>query len=277
MAARVFDHLGLATPVTANLKLDIHDLCVRKLDWDDPAPPELLDRWVKNMNTIQGLKEVRFRRSVIPIDAASPVVDVIVAVDASQHLAVAAIYGRVAKRDGSFSCQLIMARSKIVSDLTIPKAELKAAVMGAISADMVKRQLGTYLGSVLYITDSTICLHWINQNDRPLQTALRNAVIEVRRFSNIEEWFHVDTELNIADVGTREVDVMQIQSDSEWQTGKPWMRLAKVDMPVKTVSEVVMTAEKRWPQLCWRLIKWRSGTHTAAMCSTHAGYRGIRY
>jgi hypothetical protein len=231
--------------VTANFKLDIHELCRRKLDWDDTVPLELLPRWVRNMTTIQGLKEVRFNRSVIPADAVSPKVDLLVSVDASQQIAVASIHGRVLLKDGSYSCRLVMARSKIVADLTVPKAELKAAVMGAISCDMVKKNLGEMLGEVMYVTDSTICLHWINQDDRPLQTAVRNGVIEVRRFSDRSQWFHVDTSLNIADLGTREAEIQSIQEDSEWQCGKSWMTLPRAAMPVKTAAEIVLTAEEK--------------------------------
>ena len=245
LVARVFDPLGLATPVTANFKLDVHDLCKRKLDWDDPVPLELLEVWAANMVAIQDLKEVVFRRAAIPVDAVSDKVDLLVAVDASQYIGVAAIYARVEKQDGSFSCQLVMARSKIMADLTIPRAELKSAVMGAISAQVIKRNLAACLGKVTYVTDSTVCLHWIHQDDRPLQVAVRNAVIEVRRFSERREWFHVESQLNIADLGTRSVEVQEIGFGSEWQDGKSWMRLPYEEMPIKSAEEVTLSAEEK--------------------------------
>ena len=187
VTARVFDPLGLATPVTAGLKLDLHDLCARKLDWDDPVPLELLETWAAHMAAIQDLKDVVFRRAIIPIDAVTSTVDLLVAVDASQYLAAAAIYGRVRRKCGAYSCQLLMARSKITASLTIPRAELKCAVIGAVSTQVIKKNLGANLGEVIYITDSTICLQWINQDDRPLQTAVPNAVIEVRRFLEVHD------------------------------------------------------------------------------------------
>ena len=203
LVARVFDPLGLATPLTANLKLDLHDLCTRKLDWDDEVPKELLDMWVANMATIQDLKLISFKRAVIPEDAANTKLSLIVLSDASQSLAATAIYGRVRRRCGQYSCQLILARSKIVANFTIPRAEMKAAVLGAVTSQVVKKNLGDRLGDVLYVTNSTICLHWIHQDDRPLQVAVRNAVIEVRRFSEVDEWVHVESHLNVADMATR--------------------------------------------------------------------------
>ena len=58
LVAKIFDPLGLATPVTAVLKLDLHSLCSLKLDWDDPVPLELLDKWTSNMRK-KGRKYIR--------------------------------------------------------------------------------------------------------------------------------------------------------------------------------------------------------------------------
>ena len=245
VTARVFDPLGLATPVTAGLKLDLHNLCTRKLDWDDPVPLELLETWAANMVAVQDLKDVVFKRAIIPVDAATSTVDLLVAVDASQYLAAAAIYGRVLRKCGSYSCQLIMARSKITASLTIPRAELKSAVIGAVSSQIIKKNLGSSLGEVIYITDSTICLHWINQDDRPLQTAVRNAVIEVRRFSEVHDWLHVEGANNIADLATRKATVEDLAFGSAWQDGHGWMRRPRAEMPLKTAAEVVLTAEEK--------------------------------
>ena len=245
IVARVFDPLGLVTPITASLKLDLHDLCLRRLDWDDQIPEELLEVWVANMANIQDLRAVVFKRTVIPEDAADEKIDLLVAVDASQNLGVATIYGRVQRKCGLYSCQLIMARSKIVSNLTIPRAEMRSAVMGAVLSQVAKRNLGERLGEVTYVTDSTICLHWIHQDDRPLQVAVRNAVIEIRRFSEVAQWFHVESSNNIADLATRKAMVEDIGPESAWQSGYEWMRRPRAEMPLKTAKEVVLTSEEK--------------------------------
>ena len=132
-----------------------------------------------------------------------------------------------------------------MADLTIPRAELKAAVMGAVSAQVIKRNLGGRLGTVIYVTDSTVSLHWIHQDDRPLQVAVRNAVIEVRRFSERHEWYHIESHLNIADLGTRHAEVAEIGFGSDWQDGKAWMHLPKETMPIKTAEEVTLSVEEK--------------------------------
>jgi hypothetical protein len=245
LVASVFDPLGLVTPITAGFKLDLHELCGLKLDWDDPVPEELLSKWVSNMEQIQELKTVVFRRTVIPDDAENCKVELLTLTDASQNLGIVAIFGRVKRKGGQFSCQLLMGRSKLLSGLTIPKAEMKAAVAGATSASVVRRNFGNKFAGQIFCTDSTVCLYWITQQEKPLQVGVRNAVAEVRRFSETSEWFHVQTNCNVADIGTRPASVSEILPGTPWQDGYSWMTLPRDQMPLKTAEEVTLTAEER--------------------------------
>ena len=242
----VFDPLGLVTAVTAKFKLDMNILVKFNLGWDEPAPPELLSTWVENIQTIQELSELRFRRAIIPKDAAEFKIELIVSVDASEKMAIATVHGRVLLTDGSYHVQLIAAKSKITSGSTIPRGELKAAVAGCVLGHVIKTNFGKYFKDIFYVTDSTIILHWISQDERPMHVGVRNSVIEIRRFSLKTNWFHIDTDLNIADLGTRGARVEDIGAESDWLIGKPWMRIPRrMDMPIKTLEQVKLTAEEK--------------------------------
>ena len=54
------------------------------------------------------------------------------------NLVCAAVYARFKRRDGSYSCQLIFARTKIVHDITIPRAELVTALLNASIGHVVR-------------------------------------------------------------------------------------------------------------------------------------------
>ena len=56
--------------------------------------------------------------------------------------------------------------------------------MSSSLAHCVKSNLGTQYSESVYVTDSTIVLHWLNHDKRPLETAVRNSVIEIRRLSD---------------------------------------------------------------------------------------------
>lgn len=241
--AGVFDPLGLLTPVSARLKLDLHDLVELKMDWDTLVPDSYLEKWVKNIEDIQDLREIRFRRTIIPEDAVNTDVELVVSADASQYIAIACIHGRVKRKNGLFSSQLISAKSKLVKEHTIPKGELRAAVLATHLAHTAKFNLGSQFKSAMYITDSSITLFWINLDTRPLNVTVRNCVVDIRRFSSPSQWYHIESALNIADIGTRHAEVNETGPQSNWQNGMPWMSLEREKMPVKTMEEIKMSQE----------------------------------
>ena len=162
-----------------------------------------MDTCVQNLNLIQKLKQVKIPRSVLPTEAADNNMEIIVCVDASQTIACAAAYSRTLLQDGRFGCRLIVAKNKIVNLCSIPRAELRAAAMGAALGHTVQANFGDRVKSIKYVTDSTITMFWIRQDQRPLQVAVRNLVIEIRRLTKLEDWYHVASGDNPADIGTR--------------------------------------------------------------------------
>ena len=243
--AGVFDQIGLLTPITAKLKLDLHLLTDLKLDWDDPIPVGLLDSWVENLETIQKVNDIIFPRAVVSKNAKSDQFELLVSCDASQDIAIASVHARSELKDGNFHCQLLAAKSKLVKGVSIPRAELKAALLGAVLSQVIKKNILEYFERVTFVTDSTITLFWINQDYRPLQVAVRNAVIQIRRFSLPEQWFHVDTHNNIADLGTRPATLDEVGPGSDWQQGRPWMRLPRDQWRLKSVNELQLDAKQK--------------------------------
>ena len=241
MAAKVYDPLGLVTPIMSKIKLDLHEITDLKVDWDDALPTRLLSTWSENITMMQSLNQLEFKRAMIPHNAAKAEIHLIGSCDASIDISIATLHARVELVDGSFSCQLLTAKSKLVKGVTVPRAELKGAVLAATMSHVAKRSLGRYVKSITFVTDSTICLFWLHQDYRPLQVAVRNSVIEIRRFSLPEQWFHVETHNNIADLGTRPASVEELKPGSDWLEGKPWMKGPAADFPLRTVKDITLT------------------------------------
>ena len=152
-----FDPAGLYTPVTAKFKADYHDLLVDAAGWDDGLPAKLLPTWVANIEPMQSLANVTFPRSVIPVISLDKV-DLLVSVDASQNMAIVCVHVRSTSSSGKVTVRLAAAKSKIVTGCTIPRAELRAAVVGTILANTVKKNLKNRVDKVLFFTDSTVVL-----------------------------------------------------------------------------------------------------------------------
>ena len=59
----------MITPITAAMKLDLHTLVQRKLNWDDKIPNDLRPVWNSNFEMINELSSLHYRRAIIPDDA----------------------------------------------------------------------------------------------------------------------------------------------------------------------------------------------------------------
>ena len=76
------------------MKLDIHELHARKLQWDDKIPDELRKIWMSNFELIQEISKIRFNRAVVRSDAVSRDIETIDMADANDNLVCCAIYVR---------------------------------------------------------------------------------------------------------------------------------------------------------------------------------------
>ena len=244
--AGVYDPLGLAAPITAKLKLDLREVVKLQGDWDELIDPKLADKWVNNLEEIQQLADFKIPRSpVLGTDCKPEEWELIVATDASEVIAAAACYVTTMV-NGRKVCLLAAAKTKLVSKMTVPRAELRACALGACLAATLKRVYGGVLTRTTYVSDSMVALSWINTDDRPLQVGVRNAVIQIRRFSEPSEWFHVPTSANPADLATRGlVNVDEISEGSVWQQGYEWMRENDAERPLTPSAEILLSNEEK--------------------------------
>ena len=112
--AEVFDLTGKVTPLTASMKIDLHELVTRGLQWDDVLPDELRALWLSNFEIMQEIGNLRYNCTIVPDDAVSLELDTIDFGDASPSLACVAIYARFKRRNGEYSCQLVLAHSLLI-------------------------------------------------------------------------------------------------------------------------------------------------------------------
>ena len=234
--AEIFDLTGMLTPLTASMKLDLHTLVQRGLDWDDQIPSDLLPIWHNHFDMINEISQIRFKRAVIPDDAISLDVSTLDFADASKQLICVAIYARFLRECGKYSCQLIFSRSKLVPEgMSIPRAELLAANLNAHTGEVVKRALSKYYsGKPLKLTDSQVTMHWLNNQELALKQWIRNRVVEILRFTDASEWKYVKTTDMPADLGTRRgAAIKDVGMGSVWQNGFTWMNNDTTSFPIK--------------------------------------------
>ncbi len=243
----IFDITGLNAPIVATMKVSLHQLVKRKMQWDATLPNELMPIWSSHFDMIKEMRNIRYQRAVIPSDAASLDAETLDFGDASKTNVCVAIYVRFQRRDGSHSCQLLFARTKLVPDgMTQPRGELFAAVLNAHTGEVVRRALSKIHKKSIKFTDSQIVLFWITNMEKTLELWNRNRVVEILRFTLGAIWRYVASEDMIADIGTRpcqSIDV--IMPNSIWINGFAWMLLDESEFPMMTAEEVTIDIQRK--------------------------------
>eukprot|EP00111_Clytia_hemisphaerica_P018493 TCONS_00054730-protein len=181
-----------------------------------------------------------FNRCIIPEDAVDIKISTLNFGDASKSIAASAIYGRVLRKNGLYSCQLIFARSKIIQNPSSqPRGELSAAVLNTHTGEVVKQALQSKHDGWTNLTDSQIVLHWIHNDEIKLKPFVHNRVIEVQRFTNPNDWFYIKTDQMLADIATRRgASLQDVDSQSRWINGDKWM--TQKDLPIKSVRDIIL-------------------------------------
>jgi len=226
--ASVFDIRGLLAPVIGSLRLDTRRTCKLVLGWDDPMPEFMRTKWIKNFWCLEELRGLGFKRAIMPETAANTRARAIVLVDAALEMLMMAIYIGFELLGGGWSCQLLISRSALAdSNSTIPKNELQALCSGSNLGWTVVKSLDDWVVSKITCSDSTIALHWTMAEMKPLSMFHKNRVIKIKRNTNMEDLFHVRTDCNAADVGTRpdNISPRDVMPDSVFHQGYEWMRM----------------------------------------------------
>ena len=106
--------------------------------------------------------------------------------------------------------------------ISIPKLELQASLLATrLNIDIMKA-LSIPINDVFMWTDSTTVLQWLHSTAKqPVFVA--NRVGEILEVTTVDEWYHVDTEDNPADTGTRD-NATEALKDSSWTQGPSFLR-----------------------------------------------------
>ena len=194
--ARVFDPLGVLTPWLIGGKIAFQSTWRRKpsLEWDDSLPSDVRDQ-VQKWWSDSTDEMVSFPRALaLP----GPMGEVIFHVfcDASSLAYCTAVY---AVHGGE--SRLIMAKGRLAPlnpNLTIPRLELMAALIGARLMAFIKTVLQLESPTTVFWTDSTDVLHWL-WNDRPRKVFVENRVRSILELTQPGQWRHVKGTKNPAD------------------------------------------------------------------------------
>lgn len=220
--SRVFDPLGLLTPITIIAKIMIQELWRLEIGWDQNLPQNILCKW---KSTLEQLRKIN---NNVPrcIMILKPVhISIMGFCDASEKAYGACLYLVTKNESGHIMSRLMCAKSRVapLKTISLPRLELCGAVLLARLTNKVLSIMDLNITEVTLWTDSKIVLAWLNSEPADLKTFVANRVSEIQTTTEKFIWTHVKSKDNPADLISRGTTVEGLQSNKLWWQGPEWI------------------------------------------------------
>lgn len=228
---QLFDPEGFIAPLIVQAKLLVQQLWIAKLTWDQPVPIEIEKNWRSFWSSIKKVEQIRIPRWLGMETGVQ--VQLHGFADSSGHAMGCCVYLRAIDAKGNIMCNLVASKSRIapLKEVTIPRKELAAATL--LSQLMFKVRSSLELTHVPYFMwcDSTIALHWINKPLHALKLYVANRVKEILKNSQVQNWNHVRTKQNPADLVSRGLAAEELIASKLWWNGPKWLQCKQEQWP----------------------------------------------
>lgn len=229
----VFDPLGVAAPVTILGRALLRDLTSDTSDWDAPLPEEERREWEVWRDSLQELRKLHIPRTYTR-DSLSNArhVELCMFSDASTKAIGAVAYLRVMDEDGNSNVGFVLGKAKLapLSEPTIPRLELCAAVLAVEVAEFIVDEIDLKMDSVKFYCDSKVVLGYIHNEVKRFYVYVHNRVQRIRQSTNPVQWLYVPTEDNPADHASRGVPASHL-SKTTWLKGPVFLHRPSEDQP----------------------------------------------
>ncbi|KAL4135888.1 hypothetical protein QTP88_007470 [Uroleucon formosanum] len=214
----VFDPVGLVSPVLIKGKTFIQQLWALKISWDEVLSEDVQGRWTKFYSSLRQLNQVAIPRRVI-----------------EAYGACAYICSQTSS--GSSEARLYMSKSRVapIRSTTILRLELNGALLAAelardICEELKLLNIKVAHHSVFLWSDSFIVIAWIKSKCN-FQPYVSNRIARIQDISDPNQWHHVPTKENPADIVSRGIDAAAISQLMLWWHGPQWLQQEPASWP----------------------------------------------
>jgi len=247
--AMSFDPLGLISPIGVHAKVLFQDLCVGKLDWDEPIPRDKVAKWEDWITGLSQVKTITVTRCIQDQNGGEILSYQLHGfADASKKAYCATVYLVCITTKGIFS-KLLCSKVRVapLKELSIPRLELLSARILANLISNVQKALHPQINidKTRCWLDSKTALFWIfNQGEWKQWVQFR--VAEILKLTEKTSWGHVGGKENPADIGSRGATALFLVNSKLWWEGPEWLRKGEREWPTSLlVGEPKEVAEER--------------------------------
>ena len=118
--------------------------------------------------------------------------------------------------NGDVYCSLLMAKTCLapLKTTTIPRFELMAATLAIKLDTIIRRELDFPITKSTFWTDSMKVLNYIQNKEKGFRTFVSNRLATIHNATETDQWRHVDSALNPADIISRGMPASELRESS---------------------------------------------------------------
>jgi hypothetical protein len=234
--ARLFDPLGLVSPIVIRAKIILQELWKTKLDWDDQLPKHLHEKWLNFRQCLITLDNMQVPRSTVNKQPGGTI-ELHGFSDASEQAYGGAVYIKHINTNDKSQVRLLCSKSRVapLKTISLPRLELCGALLLSELMSQVQKALGSKVAQVYFWTDSTIVLSWISSEAARWKTFVANRVAKIHDLSSPKDWRHVQSEDNPADLVSRGTTAKLLHQSQLWWHGPRWLTERESEWPTTTL------------------------------------------
>ena len=163
ITSKVFDPIGLITPLTIRAKMLFQELWQRGLQWENRLDDDIVDQWRSSKSKLSQLSCITVPRYFMGNIESSSSIVIHGFGDASTKAYGAAVHIWCVDEAGHISAHLVMSKSRVAPTTTVslPRLELLAALTNARLLKFDAESLTLKKDRVVCWTESMVTLQWI--------------------------------------------------------------------------------------------------------------------
>ena len=222
----IFDPLGIASPFMIKGKLVLQSIVCDGYGWDDPISDCQKEAWCKWRVTLQHLNNISVPRSFQKSHGQPKHTSLHSFSDASEMAYGQVTYLRQVFENDTVEVDIVMAKSRVTPKkaITIPRLELTAAVTSAKVTELIREELNLEHVPSVFWCDSQVALGYIRNETRRFKIFVANRVQMITNRSEANDWHHVETTLNPADLCSRGARLEDESSLDFWFHGPVFLK-----------------------------------------------------
>ncbi|XP_036150810.1 uncharacterized protein LOC118648594 [Monomorium pharaonis] len=230
--ARLFDPLGLLSPVIIRAKILLQEMWLLKIEWDESLPESVQQRWSDFRQELLLLSQISIPRW-LGFLTTSTLVELHGFADASNLAMAAVVYVKTETLDKEFSVRLACAKSRVapLKRVTIPRLELCAALLLARLMKQTIETLNLKETPIFLWTDSSATLAWTTAHPSRWKDYVRNRVTTIQELLPSASWRYVPGKENPADCASRGLCTERFIEHELWWNGPRWLSSLSTEWP----------------------------------------------